>query len=194
MKKNKLKKDKIENIEKNEKIEKTEKVKKLPRFGVLDAFIILIVIVAIVGVFFRYRLLDMLAAQQNLNDYSVSFTVDNVRYTTPEYIQIGDSVYFENSGAELGVITKESETNQKPFTVAPATETFTDTNGNIIDVHYPSDTRVSFSGRMMCAVQISENGGYLVNGNTQIAPGQSIDVVTELVTMTIKITAIEPIE
>ncbi len=175
-------------------VTKPEKSKKLPRFGALDAFIILVVIVLIVGIFFRYRLLDVLNAQQNLSDYSVSFSVDNLRYTTPDYINVGDVVYFEDSGAELGVITKESDTNQKPYTVAPATETFTDSNGNIIDVHYPNETRVSINGKMICAAQVSETGGILVNGNTYIVPGQTINVRTELVTMTIQIKAVEPIQ
>lgn len=173
---------------------KTENTKKLPRFGALDAFIILVVIVLIVGIFFRYRLLDVLNAQQNLSDYSVSFYVDNLRYTTPDYINVGDVVYFEDSGAELGVITKESDTNQKPYTVAPATETFTDSNGNIIDVHYPNETRVSINGKMICSAQVSETGGILVNGNTYIAPGQTINVKTELVTMTIQVRAVEPVQ
>ena len=175
-----MKKDKV----------KAEKTKKLPRFGALDAFIILVVIVAIVGVFFRYRLLDILTAQQNLSDYTVSFSVDNVRYTTPDYINVGDVVYFKDSGAELGVITNESE-NMGAFTVAPATETFTDSNGNIIDIHYPNETRVSINGKLICSAQVSETGGILINGNTYIAPGQTIDVTTELVTMTIRVNAVE---
>lgn len=175
-----MKKDKI----------KTEKSKKLPRFGVLDAFIIIVAIVAIVGVFFRYRLLDVITAQQNLTDYSVSFSVDNVRFTTPDYINIGDIVYFEEDGAQLGVITNEAE-NTGAFTVAPASEMFTDSNGNIIEVHYPSETRVSINGRLICSAKVSETGGVLVNGSTYIAPGQTINVTTELVTMTIRINTIE---
>ena len=178
-----MKKDKI----------KTEKSKKLPRFGALDAFIILVVIVIIVGVFFRYRLLDVLNAQQNLNDYNVSFSVENVRYTTPDYINVGDVVYFKDSGAELGVITNESE-NMGAFTVAPASEMFTDSNGNMIEVHYPNETRVSINGKMICSAQVSETGGILINGNTYLAPGQTVDVTTELVTMTIQINNIEPKE
>ena len=178
-----MKKDKI----------KTEKSKKLPRFGALDAFIILVVIVIIVGVFFRYRLLDVLNAQQNLNDYNVSFSVENVRYTTPDYINVGDVVYFKDSGAELGVITNESE-NMGAFTVAPASEMFTDSNGNMIEVHYPNETRVSINGKMICSAQVSETGGILINGNTYLAPGQIVDVTTELVTMTIQINNIEPKE
>ena len=170
---------------------KSEKSKKLPRFGALDAFIILVLIVAIVGVFFRYKLLDVLTAQQNLNDYSISFSVDNVRYTTPDYINIGDVVYFDENGAELGVITNESE-NKGAFSVAPASELFTDSNGNVIEVHYPNETRVSISGKLVCSAKVSETGGILVNGTTYVAPGQTIDVNTELVSMTIQINNIEP--
>ena len=179
-----MNKDKATNV-------KGEKSKKLPRFGALDAFIILIAILLIVGVFFRYKLLDAISAQMNLSSYDVSFSVDNVRYTTPDYINIGDEVYFKDTGVKLGEIAKESE-NMGALTVAPASEIFTDSSGNIIEVHYPNETRVSFSGKLVCSARTSETGGILINGSTYIAPGQEIEVATELVSMTIRVTNIEP--
>lgn len=167
---------------------KTENANKLPRFGAIDVFIILIVIVLIVGIFFRYKLLDILTSQQNLNEYNIAFTVDNVRYTTPDYINVGDAVYL--NGEELGTITNGTE-NTGVLSIAPASEMFTDSNGNIIEVHYPNETRVSFSGNISCKGKVSENGSILVNGNLYVAPGQTLNVTTEFVTMSINIDSID---
>ena len=167
---------------------KSENAKKLPRFGAIDVFIILIVIVLIVGIFFRYKLLDVLTSQQNLNEYTIAFTVDNVRYTTPDYINVGDTVYLD--GNALGTITSGAE-NTGALSIAPASEMFTDSNGNIIEVHYPNETRVSFSGNISCKGKVSENGSVLVNGNLYVAAGQTLDVTTEFVTMSIKIDSID---
>jgi len=169
---------------------KNEKTRSLPRFGALDALIILIVIVLIVGIFFRYKLMDILTSQQNFDEYNIAFTVDNVRYTTPDYINVGDTFYFANGGDALGTVTNDSE-NVGALTVAPAAEMFTDSNGNIIEVHYPNETRVSFSGNLLCKGSVSETGGILINGSTYVAPGQTINVRTELVTMTLKVINIE---
>ena len=167
---------------------KSENAKKLPHFGAIDVFIILIVIVLIVGIFFRYKLLDVLTSQQNLNEYTIAFTVDNVRYTTPDYINVGDTVYLD--GNALGTITSGAE-NTGALSIAPASEMFTDSNGNIIEVHYPNETRVSFSGNISCKGKVSENGSVLVNGNLYVAAGQTLDVTTEFVTMSIKIDSID---
>ena len=173
-----MKKDKIQ----------SENTKKLPRFGALDVLIILVVIVLIVGIFFRYKLLDIITAQQNLNEYNVAFSVDNVRYTTPDYISVGDTVYL--NGEKFGIISSGAE-NAGALSVAPASEMFTDSNGNIIEVHYPNETRVSFSGNMLCNAMVSETGAILVNGDVYIAPGQTLEVTTELVSITIEINSIE---
>ena len=74
------------------------KVRKAPRFGVLDAVIILLVIIVVVSVYFRYNIVEMLSNSANLKEYTVSYTIDDVRYTTPNYINVGDKVYFDGSG------------------------------------------------------------------------------------------------
>ena len=58
---NKTKKDKIEK-------------KNSPHFNVLDALIILLVILVIVGIYFRYNIIDFLNDSQNKEDYAISYT------------------------------------------------------------------------------------------------------------------------
>ena len=75
-----------------------EKEKRSPRFGVLDAVIILLVVCLIVGIYFRSNILGWISNQRNVRDYTVTFAVDNIRYTTPNYINVGDKVVFASNG------------------------------------------------------------------------------------------------
>ena len=59
---NKVKKDKLER-------------KNSPHFNVLDALIILLVILIIVGIYFRYNIIDFLKDSQNKEEYAISYTV-----------------------------------------------------------------------------------------------------------------------
>ena len=166
---------------------KENKVKKAPRFGVLDAVIILLVIIAVVGIYFRYNIIDLVTSSKNLDDYTVSFSIDNIRYTTPDFVDVGDEVYFADDKEHFGTLTNVSE-NMGALSYIPASEEFVTKSGEIIEVHYPDDrSRVSALGRLNCVGRYSDNGEFLVNGETYISCGQSINVVTELVTFTIRI-------
>ena len=46
----------------------------VPRFKALDLVIILLVIVSVVGIYFRYNLLDTLTSNKDLKEYTVSFS------------------------------------------------------------------------------------------------------------------------
>lgn len=174
--------------------EQKEKTVKRPRFGVLDAVIILLVIVAFIGVYFRYNIINFLEDTQNIKEYSVSYSIKNVRYTTELFVDIGDKVYFASSGEELGTLTNVSE-NMGALSVKPSTELFTNSKGEIVEVMYPNiQSRIDAQGRMICSGRYSNDGGFLVNGSTYVASGQYVDVKTEYVTVTIRIDDIAPLE
>lgn len=163
---------------------------KRPKFGILDAVIILLVIVAVVGIYFRYNIVEILSGTQNLDNYTVTFTINNIRYTTPNYIDVGDDVYFVSDNELFGTLINVSE-NMGALSITPASEYFTTSNGEIVEVFYPnSETRISATGRLNCIGRYSEEGGFLVNGSTYISPGQYIDVRTEYVTVTLYISEI----
>lgn len=178
----------------------SEKKKKIsgtaPRFGILDIVIILLIIVAVVGVYFRYNILDWISSTQNISDYTVIYTVEDIRHTTPNYMKIDDEVYFASSGEQFGVLTSATENSTEALAgIIPASEYFTKTDGTIVEVKYPdTQTRVNAEGRLICQGRYSEESGFLVNGSTYIAPGQKIDVRTELVSITIRIEEIIAIE
>lgn len=167
-------------------------VKKAPSFGILDAVIILLVIVAVVGVYFRYNIIGLITSSQGLEDYTVSFTVENIRYTTPEFVNVGDDVYFADDGKYFGTLTNVSE-NMGALSIIPASEYFTTQSGEVIEVHYPDEqSRVNASGRMECTGRYSENGEFLVDGKAYIACGQYVGITTEYVTVDVRIDKIAP--
>ena len=178
-------------LEKKQKFQRTA-----PRFGILDVVIILLIIVAVVGVYFRYNILDWISSTKNISEYTVSYTVEDIRHTTPNYIKIDDEVYFASSGERFGVLTSATENSMEALAgIVPASKYFTKTDGTIIEVTYPdTQTGVNAEGRLICQGRYSEESGFLVNGSTYIAPGQKIDVRTERVSITIRIEEITAVE
>ena len=179
--------------DKKQKKSTTEKTRKFPRFGILDAVIILLVIAVGVGLAFRYNLFQTITQLQDLKEYTISFSVENIEYTTQNYLNENDEVYFKESGEELGKITKSSDVSNMILSVMPAKQTFVD-NGKVIEVTYPENTRIDAQGRIICKGKISAEGSFLLNGNNYIAAGQSHIVCTENVTLQINILSIDPIK
>ena len=163
------------------------KTKKSVRFGILDAVIILVVLIAVVGVYFRYSLLNIITGAQHMDEYTVSYSIENIRYTTVNYINIGDKLYFADNGDDFGTLISVSE-NMGAVSYTPSSEYFTKSNGEIVEVIYPNNqSRVDALGRLNCVGRYSDDGGFLVNGSTYIASGQFINVHTDYVTVTIRV-------
>ena len=177
---------------KDKKAKKQKKIKQGPRFKVLDAVIILLVITSALGIYFRYNLFDTLKNQRNMQEYVVSFSVENIRNSTTSYLNIDDAVYYANDGEKLGTLRGDSAESLNAVQVYPATEYFIDANGNTVEESYPkSDSptaRVDIEGKILCTGSYSEASGFLVNGSRYLAPGQTIEVQTETVSfvMTVK--------
>lgn len=166
--------------------------KKNAHFNVIDAVIIVLVVAVLLSIYFRFNIVDSLWAKTQTKEYDVSFTINDIRYTTPTYINIGDEVYFADSGEYFGKLISESE-NKNALNITPASKYFTDSDGNVVEVFYPDgETRVNAKGRLVCEGYYTEDGGFSVGGKQYLAPGQSLTVCTELVTVTINITGIEP--
>ena len=163
------------------------KTKNAPKFGVLDAVIILLVIIAVVGVYFRYNIIDLISDNKKLEEYTVTFSVENIRYTTPNYVNIGDRVYFSSDDELLGSLIAYSE-NMGALSITPASEYFTNSAGEVFEVFYPNnESRINATGKLSCEGRYTQEGGLLINGSTYLSAGQTVQVYTEYVTVTIRI-------
>lgn len=172
---------------------KTERAN-APHFNVLDAVIIILIVAAVVGIYFRHEIIDVLTDDKNTDEYVVSFSIENVRHTTPSYIHVGDNVYFKSDGELMGSLMSASE-NELSLDIAPALEYFTKSNGEIKAIRYPNEeSRIDATGRLLCKGNYDENGGFSIDGDTYIAAGQSIEVYTEKVSFVLKVISIEVYE
>ena len=177
----------------SKKVKKDNKKKKA-HFNVMDALIILLVIAIGVGIFFRGRIVEKIWAQTSSASYAVSFSIEDIKYTTPNYIDVGDKVYFADNGELLGEFMSESD-NVNALNITPASKYFYDSNGNVVEVFYPDgESRVDAKGRILCEGYYNSDGGFSVDGRHYLAPGQSISIKTELVSVTINIMSIDLIE
>ena len=174
--------------------EHLQNAKKNAHFNVIDAFIIIVLIAAVLGIYLRFNLVESLSHTEATEKYNVSFSVENIRYTTPSYVNVGDKVYFGDTGEVFGTLISESE-NQSVFNITPSSEFFIDSAGAVVEVFYPdSESRIDAKGRIECDGTYSEEGGFCVGGSRFIAPGQTVEIKTELVTLVATITSIDMAE
>ena len=175
-----------------ERKKKSESARKFPKFGILDAVILLLLIAAVVGIYFRYNIMDTITKNKNLQEYAVTFSVKEIRYTTPNYVSVGDKVYFADSGDLFGTLLPESDSmSEIALSVTPSSEYFVD-DGQIVEVFYPNnESRVDARGRIQCKGSLADNGGFLLDGSVSLAPGQKVNIRTDSVTISVEILKIE---
>ena len=167
--------------------------KRSAHFNVIDAVIIILVIAVAFGIYSRFNVVETLWSKNDTEKYAVSFSVKDIRYTTATYVNVGDKVYFADNGELFGTVMSESE-NVNALSITPASKHFTDSKGNVVEVFYPGDTRIDVKGRIECTGYYNDEGGFTVDGRKYLAPGQTVNIQTDLVTVTITVTDIDLIE
>ena len=147
----------------------------------------------VLGIYFRYNIIDFVKNTVNEKDYYISFSIDNIQQHTTDYITVDDEFYLAADGRLLGKLTKESD-NQSALNITPASAFFTDSMGKTVEVFYPNETRVNAKGRLLCRGSYSEEGGFSLDGTVNVSPGQSIAVYSEEITVTMRILSIEEVD
>ncbi len=177
---------------KNKNKQNGDAVKQTPKFKILDAVIILLIITSVLGIYFRFNLLDTLTNKKDIQEYTVTFSIKDIRYTTEKYIHIGDVIYDSATGDRIGVLTTASDAMaDMALSVSPANKYFTMEDGTVEIIPYPNESRIDATGRMICSGSYTDESGFLMGGSTHLSPGQSIAVRTEMVTFTMDIEKIE---
>jgi autonomous glycyl radical cofactor GrcA len=112
------------------KKEAYSKNKRISHFNVLDALIIILIIAMVVGIYFRFNVVDHSSGMKEQKEYVISFSVDDIRATTAEFIKVGDQFYLENEEL-FGTLISESEGSASSLNITPALKLFTDSNLDI---------------------------------------------------------------
>lgn len=152
------------------------------RFNIIDVFLIVLVVLCVLGIYFRGQIAEKMGLEKDLKDHIVSFKIEEIRYTSAEYLQSGNAVYFESGNALFG--TLDGKCQERP------SEVYIDgPDGAPVRVIYPKDTYIDVFGSIKCVGLMKEDGFYL-NGTYSLAPGSRVNVRTEMLNFTIIITDI----
>ena len=174
---------------------KTDQEKNRVKFRALDVVIVVLILASVVGIYFRYNLMDMIVGSHNLQEYAVSFEIKDVQYATKDKFELGNKVYYKSSGEQLGELISVVENSDAVVHPTPANKiVIPDGKNEAVEVSYPDGTRIDISARMICKGKYSDGVGFLVDGTEYLAPGQTISVMTDYVTFDIIITDIYLIE
>ena len=169
------------------------------RFNILDAVIILLVVLCIVGVCFRYSIMESLGLGQDMSTYTVKFTVSGMDRNVTEFVSGGNSLYFANS-AKAGTLCSVADfssltfvsAGSEAFIIKPSYTYVDDGNGSVVAAVYPDSKIVDAEGAFRCEGAYGDDGRFSVDGAGFIAVGQQITLYTDTVTLNITVTDIAP--
>lgn len=170
------------------------------RFNILDAVIVLLVVLCIVGICFRYSIMDSLGLGQEMAEYTVEFCVSGMDSTLPDFLGEGNALYFADAG-KAGVLCGVSEfsnmtaisAGSPALIIKPHTVYVDDGNGAVVSAAYPDNKLVDAEGAFRCNGAYSDDGRFSVEGKSFITIGQTVTLYTDTVTLNVTVTDISPI-
>ena len=147
--------------------------------NLLDLVIILLLLAAVFSVGYRYYTSSQGASESELKQASVVFRVENTLPALATTLTHADPIYSESNDEQIGTLVRHPEAVNS-FVLSTAASLLLETgDGTYVRVDDPSGTRVDIEGVMGCRGVMSENGIFLLNGVTEISPGQMLYVYTE---------------
>lgn len=181
--------------------EQNKVTKRSIRFNWLDGAIILLIVLCVVGIFFRYKLMDKLGMGNELTDCRIEFTVSAVDSSLPDFLAAGNKLYF-SSGEQAGELVSVSEhsgllpsqAGSETLIVTPASQYIDDGNGSVVLAYYPAGTKVDATGAFDCRASVGEDGCFSIEGRQVVTVGRQLTLRTDTVTLYITVTDIRPLE
>ncbi len=147
------------------------------KLNAMDYFIIVAFILCVAGAALRVTIdkaggtLGALTSPITLEDYVVSFKINNIRNTSTSYLTPGDAFYMDSSKQLFGTL-------EGNVSVTPALFYVEDINGNYIQTYAPENgdaTRVDVTGTIRVSGYMSDSG-FLLNGNTPLNANTSLSL------------------
>lgn len=153
------------------------------RFNVVDAVIILLVIACIAGVV--YRTFTLKSVDDNSREYTLYFEVEDIGSESVDYFKIGDTFRTSSGSAVIGTL--------KSFNVNGSAIGAYNDSGK--PVYYPADesgegyARISVAGCISLTGEMT-NRGLLVGSALYISPNCTLELVSEHISVTVRVTNI----
>ena len=163
------------------------------RFTWIDGVIIFLIVICILGVIFRYPIMDKLGLGADYREYRIKFSVTAIDAAAVEYLNNGDSLYFAD-GQLAGTLCYPSLDNtaggNSPLECRPASVYVDNGAGDLVWAQYPEGTKVDAVGAFDCVGAYDSDLNFNIDGKKKIAVGHNITVYTDTVTLYITITEI----
>jgi hypothetical protein len=163
------------------------------RFNIMDFLIVLIVLLCVFSLVARYTtVLDKIGISDHLEEYEISFTVSDLRYTTPNFFRIDDDIYLsDDDHAYVGKLLSREIGSTDALTITLSSQ-YVQTETGFVSAYYAENTFVDVAGRILCRGSINADGYFMLNGNAYLSEGQTVSVCTDLVSFEMIVTDISP--
>lgn len=172
-----------------------QKIKKRSntRFNILDFLIVLIVLLCILSLVARYTtVLEKIGISDGLKPYEISFTVKDLRYTTPSFFHIDDKVYLQDHAKTyMGSLLSRESGSTDALTITLSSQ-YVQSEAGFVSAYYAENTFVDVSGRILCEGTMEDDGYFLLGGAVYVAEGQVLSVCTDFVCFDLIVTDITP--
>lgn len=155
------------------------------RFNAIDLVIIILVVGCIAGLALRYQLINVLHSQSESNGANVSFYLSNIRSTSENYFNEGDTFYLANEDIEFGTLLSG-------FRFEPAAQYNMRSDGKYVKTTAVNG-RSDMYGTLKADGRFAESGEFLLGGTKYIAAGSELSIFSNNIEVTVIITDIEPI-
>lgn len=164
-----------------------EKKKARVRFNLLDVVLILLALLCVVGVWQRQNIQNLFSAEQELEDFTVSFEIRKMRGSAADLLAKDTVLYLIDGDGrvELGKISEQ-------LSKIAAVEYLPNDKGELVEAVYPDDaneTLLDVKGTLLCR-GIEHEGSFLLGGEIFLSVNQTVSVQTELADFEIRITGI----
>ena len=153
-------------------------------FNVIDVIIILIILCAIGGVMLRAGIEDKISIASKSEPAEIRFLITALEHSAGDSFAEGNDVFFTSNDKKIGTLTSEK-------TIVPAEMFITLSDGTIIKSESPDGSKIDVRGGIEVSGVFGEDGSFMLNGNTRLAPGSTLDFHTDTITVSALITEIK---
>ena len=149
------------------------------RGNLLDIVIILLLLAAIFSVGYRYYMSEQSTSDDELRQANVTFRVEDTVPALASSLTHADPIYSSEGGEPIGTLVRHPMAVTSPVLTTAATVLVENGDGSYVRVERPNSDRVDIEGIMGCRGTVDERGVFLLDGITEISPGQILHVHTE---------------
>ncbi len=187
--------------------ENRNQAKKKLRLNAFDLLIIFLIIACIAGIVVRYTVLAKIDSASAYDSYYVYFEASAISHSASVALEEtyddtdgGNWVYLAGGETKVGQMIKGEDGKSEDLITTPSAVYIKDASGKTVSVDYSDVEKdkdhISYDVKnilVVCEGFVSSgSGNFLLNGNTNIAPGSILEVQTKYGDFSLRVTSIEP--